>query len=46
MVYVTNDSAHEWSAKGGPNRVMVAQPFVVAQIITARSTLLNQAECH
>ena len=43
VVYVSGDSAHEWSAQGVPGSVMVQKPFVSAQIITALSTLLNQA---
>ena len=43
MVYISADSAQDWDAQGVPNSVMVAKPFVVAQIITALSTLLNEA---
>jgi len=43
MVYVSGDSAHHWTVKGVPNSVMVPKPFVAAQIITAVSTLLNEA---
>ena len=43
VVYISGDSAYEWSAKGVPNSIMVAKPFVAAQIITALSTLLNEA---
>ena len=42
IVYISGDSAHEWRAKGVPGSIMVAKPFVGAQIITAVSTLLNQ----
>ena len=41
-VYMSGDSAHEWDAQGVPNSVMVAKPFVAAQIITAISNLLNE----
>jgi CheY-like chemotaxis protein len=44
VVYISGDSAHEWSAKGVPNSIMVTKPFVGAQIITAISTLLNEAD--
>ena len=43
VVYVSGDSIHEWAAKGVPNSVMVSKPFAPAQVITALSTLLNQA---
>lgn len=41
IVYVSGDSTHQWSSKGVPNSVLVAKPFVVAQVITAVSALLN-----
>jgi DNA-binding response OmpR family regulator len=44
VVYMSGDSAHEWPSKGVPNSIMVAKPFAPAQIITAVSTLLNQAD--
>lgn len=34
-------SAHDWSANGVPNSVLITKPFVAAQIITALSQLLN-----
>ena len=43
MVYISADSAQDWDAQGVPGSIMVAKPFVVAQIITALSTLLNEA---
>ncbi len=46
VVYISGDSAHEWTAKGVPNSIMVPKPFVGAQIITALSTLLNHAGSH
>ena len=44
VVYISGDSAHEWDSQGVPNRVMVKKPFVAAQIITAISMLLNEAD--
>lgn len=41
VLYVTGDSVHEWSSQGVPNSVMIPKPFVVAQIVTALSSLLN-----
>jgi DNA-binding response OmpR family regulator len=46
VVYMTGHSTHEWTSKGVPNSIMVAKPFAPAQIITAVSTLLNQADSH
>ena len=45
IVYISGDSAHEWDAQGVPNSVMVSKPFVAAQIITAITSLLNEAGC-
>jgi hypothetical protein len=40
---MSGDSAHEWSANGVPESVMLQKPFVMAPLITAITTLLNQA---
>lgn len=42
VVYVSGDSAIHWGAEGVPESVMITKPFVLPQIITALSTLLNQ----
>ena len=41
VVYVTGDSAEEWSANGVPNSMLVPKPFVAAQILAAVAELLN-----
>jgi len=46
VVYMSGDSAPEWSSQGVPNSLMVAKPFAPAQIITAVSTLLNAVDTH
>jgi len=43
VIYMSGESAHEWSANGVPESVMLQKPFVMAQLITAITTLLNQA---
>ena len=43
IVYMSGDSSHEWSASGVPNSVIVAKPFVPAQILTAVTMMLNEA---
>jgi CheY-like chemotaxis protein len=43
VVYVTGDSAHDWSSQGVPNSLLITKPFAPAQIITAVSQLINQA---
>lgn len=42
IVYVTADSAAEWTSHGVPNSVLIQKPFVPAQLIAAISGLLNQ----
>jgi DNA-binding response OmpR family regulator len=43
VIYMSGNSAHEWSANGVPESVMLQKPFVIAQLVTAATTLLNQA---
>lgn len=43
VVYVTADSAAEWTSHGVPNSILVQKPFVPAQLIAAISGLLNDA---
>ncbi|WP_211857811.1 response regulator [Plastoroseomonas hellenica] len=43
VIYMTGDSAHEWSAHGVPESIVLQKPFVPAQLITAIATLLNEA---
>lgn len=40
VVYVSAASDHEWTSKGVPNSVMIAKPFVPAQVVVAISSLL------
>jgi DNA-binding response OmpR family regulator len=41
VVYVTAYD-REWAAHGVPNSIVIAKPFVPAQLVTAVSSLLNQ----
>lgn len=43
VVYMSGDSAHEWAANGVPKSVMLQKPFANAQLVTAISSLLNEA---
>ena len=43
IVYMSGDSAGEWTVYGVPASVMLQKPFVVAQLVTAVTTLLNIA---
>jgi DNA-binding response OmpR family regulator len=41
VIYVSGDSAADWHSRGVSGSVMIQKPFVIAQIITGLSTLLN-----
>jgi CheY-like chemotaxis protein len=41
VVYISGDSAHEHTAQGVPDSVMLQKPFAPAQLVTAIATLLN-----
>lgn len=43
VVYMSGDSAHEYSALGVPDSIMIQKPFAPDQIVTAISTQLNRA---
>jgi CheY-like chemotaxis protein len=43
VIYMTGDSADQWRAHGVPGSVLLQKPFVAAQLITALTTLLNEA---
>jgi CheY-like chemotaxis protein len=42
IVYITGGSAHQWSAEGVPDSLLVPKPFVTAQVIKAVTTALNE----
>lgn len=44
IVYVSAASEHEWTSMGVPGSVMVAKPFVPAQVVVAISSLLTVSE--
>jgi DNA-binding response OmpR family regulator len=41
VVYISGDSAHEHTARGVPDSIMLQKPFAPAQMIIGMSTLLN-----
>ena len=43
VVYMTGDSAVSWAAEGVPKSLLLQKPFATAQLVTAVSTLLNEA---
>jgi CheY-like chemotaxis protein len=44
VVYMTGDSAHEWSAHGVPQSTVVAKPFAPSQIAIALASQLNLSD--
>ncbi len=44
VLYMSGDSAAEWSAQGVPGSLMLQKPFAPAQIVTAVASLINHAE--
>lgn len=46
IVYISGDSGHEWSSKGVPDSVIIAKPFVPAQLVTAIAMLINDVDTH
>jgi DNA-binding response OmpR family regulator len=41
VIYLSGDSAHEWTVHGVPQSVMVTKPFAPAQVVVALATLIN-----
>lgn len=41
VVYLSGDSAEDWSSKGVPNSIMLSKPFAPAQLVTSVAQLLN-----
>jgi len=44
VIYMSGDSAGDWSAQGVPGSVMLQKPFAPAQIVTAVASLINQTD--
>jgi len=43
VVYMTAESPEDWAMHGVPKSILVQKPFAPAQLVTAISTLLNEA---
>jgi DNA-binding response OmpR family regulator len=43
VVYVSGDSAGDWTAMGVPDSVMISKPYVPAQIVAAFTQQLNRS---
>ena len=41
VVYMSGESAEDWSARGVPYSIMLSKPFAPAQLVTAVSQALN-----
>ena len=46
VVYITGHGSTDWPSKGVPNSLTLGKPFATAQLITAISTLLVEADAH
>lgn len=46
IIYMSGESAEDWAAKGVPGSMMVAKPFAPAQLVTAISNVINEADMH
>lgn len=44
IVYMSGDSGHDWPSKGVPGSVILSKPFAPAQLVTAVSALITQAD--
>lgn len=41
VVYMSGDSAEDWSSRGVPDSIMLSKPFAPAQLVTAVSQIIN-----
>ncbi|MBW4656786.1 MAG: response regulator [Kaiparowitsia implicata GSE-PSE-MK54-09C] len=46
VVYMSGDSAAEWTANGVPNSIMLQKPFATAQLTAAITKLINEVPPH
>ena len=46
VVYISGHGSTDWPSKGVPNSLTLSKPFATAQLITAISTLLVEADAH
>jgi hypothetical protein len=46
VVYISGHGSADWPSKGVPNSLTLGKPFATAQLITAISTLLVEADAH
>ena len=46
VVYISGHGSADWPSKGVPNSLILNKPFATAQLITAISTLLVEADAH
>lgn len=44
VIYMSGDSAHDWTEKGVPKSIMIQKPFAPAQVVTGVATLLNKTD--
>ena len=44
VIYITGAGPEEWAIQGVPNSILLSKPFAPAQLTTAVSQLLNEAQ--
>jgi DNA-binding NtrC family response regulator len=44
IVYMTGESAIEWTSQGVPKSILLQKPVAAAQLVTAISTLMNNLD--
>lgn len=44
VVYISGDSAHDWTSRGVPKSVMVSKPFAAIEVVVALAGLRNAAD--
>lgn len=46
VVYLTAESTEDWAAHGVPKSALIQKPYAVSQLLTAISTLINDASAN
>jgi DNA-binding response OmpR family regulator len=41
IIYINGEGTHDWFVKGVPNSLLIAKPFLAAQVVAAVLTLMN-----
>ena len=44
VVYMSGDSAADWTARGVPHSIIMEKPFALSQVVVAISSLVNRSD--